>query len=450
MQILRVLTAIAKELSPKSETSDVDATQSTESNEVEADADTSNVTTGEETKDPLPLIIAYYDVMRYFPVTRRPRITPVKAPEYLVHTSKLHMYSLDYRPIELPKPVRRSKDILKYAPINIKTSRPRQAYLLLPFYCHALDYQYLNNIIIAPDFHTAARFVVAQSDLSKVMRWSYRYNTLHRKTVMNSHKLTSAKKLLGPGFFDSTSTKGNIWFSDKFSRDGNLDSSTMLKTLNTQWNSMYRTNLTQQTQETIGNLASRDIQNNFNFLSNYETSFHFFVKRAHAFSTLRSNTFTTTLKLNSNPKVGTSTQSMSPENILVLLANSLSRSHTTASGVLNPFYSRIDYSQLKKFSPTPASKDVVSPSWDYDFLTDDQLELMYNTTTMITATPVSTSFFKLHGHTTYAVDSELDFIVPKSPFKVNQKPYSTLLANEEELLKDMYLLSLLWGHMRKK
>jgi hypothetical protein len=51
---------------------------------------------------------------------------------------------------------------------------------------------------------------------------------------MNSHKLTSAKKLLGPGFFDSTSTKGNIWFSDKFSRDGNLDSSTMLKTLNTQ------------------------------------------------------------------------------------------------------------------------------------------------------------------------------------------------------------------------
>ena len=62
---------------------------------------------------------------------------------------------------------------------------------------------------------------------------------------------------------------------------------------------------------------------------------------------------------------------------------------------------------------------------------------------MITATPVSTSFFKLHGHTNYVVDSELDFIVPKSPFKVNQKPYSTLLANEEELLKDMYLLSLL-------
>lgn len=62
---------------------------------------------------------------------------------------------------------------------------------------------------------------------------------------------------------------------------------------------------------------------------------------------------------------------------------------------------------------------------------------------MITATPVSTSFFKLHGNTNYTVDSELDFIVPKSPFKVNQKPYSTLLANEEELLKDMYLLSLL-------
>ena len=210
MQIVRVLTAIAKELAPKSEVSNINTTNSTKSIEAESEEATGDLTSEQEAKDPLPLIIAYYDVMRYFPVTRRPRITPIKAPEYLVHTSKLHMYSLDYRPIELPKPVRRSKDILKYAPINIKTSRPRKAYLLLPFYCHALDYQYLNNIIIAPDFHTAARFVVAQSDLSKVMRWSYRYNTLHRKTVMNSHKLTSAKKLLGPGFFDSTSTKGNI------------------------------------------------------------------------------------------------------------------------------------------------------------------------------------------------------------------------------------------------
>ena len=68
---------------------------------------------------------------------------------------------------------------------------------------------------------------------------------------------------------------------------------------------------------------------------------------------------------------------------------------------------------------------------------------MYNTTTMITATPVSTSFFKLNEGTNYVIDSELDFIVPKDSFKVNQKPYSTLLANEEELLKDVYLLSLL-------
>ena len=127
---------------------------------------------------------------------------------------------------------------------------------------------------------------------------------------------------------------------------------------------MYRTNLTLQTKEMIGNLASRNIQENFNFLSNYETSFHFFVKRAHNFSTLRSNVFATTPKLNSSTNQPKNVQSLSPENILVLIANSLSRSHTTASGVLNPFYSRIDYSHLKNSSDTPVltSKDVVSPS----------------------------------------------------------------------------------------
>ena len=170
MQILQVLTAAAKKLAPKSDVLDSDPSVSSD-NQTSLPEETSiDLTSTENSKDPLPLIIAYYDVMRYFPVTRRPRITPIKAPEYLVHTSKLHMYSLDYRPIELPTPVRRSKDILKYAPINIKTSRPREAYLLSPFYCHALDYQVLNKLVIAPDFHMAARFVVAQSDISKVMR----------------------------------------------------------------------------------------------------------------------------------------------------------------------------------------------------------------------------------------------------------------------------------------
>ena len=62
---------------------------------------------------------------------------------------------------------------------------------------------------------------------------------------------------------------------------------------------------------------------------------------------------------------------------------------------------------------------------------------------MLTSSPVSTSFFNLHGSTNYTLNTDLDFIVTKPDFKINQQPYSTLLANEEELLKDIYLLALL-------
>lgn len=202
-QILHILSRVLNELAPK--TGQLPSTKSLEDSENESDL----VVAAGSIKS-LPMVRALYQVLRYYPDTRRPNINPVKAPEYLVQTSKLQMYSLDYKPIELPKPVRRSKEILRYAPINIKTSRPRTAFLLGSFYVDGLDYQLLNRLVISPDFRMAAGFVVSQSDMSKVMRWSYRYSTLHRKTVMNSHKLTSAKKLLGPGFFDSTATKGNI------------------------------------------------------------------------------------------------------------------------------------------------------------------------------------------------------------------------------------------------
>jgi hypothetical protein len=51
------------------------------------------------------------------------------------------------------------------------------------------------------------------------LRWSYRYNNLHRRSILNSHKLTGAKRLLSSGYFDSSSTSNNLWFSDQFARN---------------------------------------------------------------------------------------------------------------------------------------------------------------------------------------------------------------------------------------
>ena len=218
---------------------------------------------------------------------------------------------------------------------------------------------------------------------------------------------------------------------------------------------MYRTNLTAQIGKETGGLASKSIHENFTSLSHYEASFHFLVKRIHNFANLRSNIFTSTLQFNRASRAvdGSRKASLvSSADTLVLLATSLNRSHTVASGVLNPFYAPLNYTNPQQANPLTlsASKDIISPSWDYDFLTDDQLEFMYNTTNMLVVIQTSTNFFKVNSGVGYKVSSDLDFVITPSGLKVDHQPLFTLLYNESELLKDVYLLSLLWGKRRIK
>lgn len=37
--------------------------------------------------------------------------------------------------------------------------------------------------------------------------------------MYNSHKLTEVKKLLSIGYFDSSATTNNVWFSGQFGQD---------------------------------------------------------------------------------------------------------------------------------------------------------------------------------------------------------------------------------------
>jgi len=85
------------------------------------------------------------------------------------------------------------------------------------FYAKDLTWHDLNNLVVTNGvFGQLSDNLRDQTRMVELHRWLYKYNVLHRKTMINSHKTTMAKKLLSTGFFDSTLTRSNIWASDFF------------------------------------------------------------------------------------------------------------------------------------------------------------------------------------------------------------------------------------------
>lgn len=165
------------------------------------------------------------------------------------------------------------------------------------FYLSKLDFQLVNNLILNEQLRLTNSQVSNHSNSSKILRWAYGYGGLHRKTLDHSHKLTAVKRNLGFGFFDTTLTKRNLWLSDRFSRIDN--DSELSEALSTNWRTLYESTLSSQRQLpykmwALGSTPS--IRTNFNFLSQYETSFHFFIKRSYIFNNLKSYYFSTNLQ----------------------------------------------------------------------------------------------------------------------------------------------------------
>jgi hypothetical protein len=78
------------------------------------------------------------------------------------------------------------------------------------FYLNSLSYQDLNYLLNIKGLETLSNVLHDQTLLVGSLRWSYRYNTLHRRSIYNSHKLTESKKLISAGFFDSSSMDNNL------------------------------------------------------------------------------------------------------------------------------------------------------------------------------------------------------------------------------------------------
>jgi hypothetical protein len=78
------------------------------------------------------------------------------------------------------------------------------------FYINTLTYQSLNLLISEPELLNLSNNLTRHNHMINSLRWSYRYNNLHRRSIYNSHKLTGAKRLLSMGYFDSSVTTNNM------------------------------------------------------------------------------------------------------------------------------------------------------------------------------------------------------------------------------------------------
>ena len=253
------------------------------------------------------------------------------------------------------------------------------------FYLTSLSFQNLSLLTSQPELMSLSQNLTTQDQMINTLRWSYRYNNLHRRTMYNSHKLTEVKTLISAGYFDMSSTTGNVWFSDQYAR--NLDfgkKSKMLTSINllkTNWNRLYRpsfgyNDLTDSFSATRGG-SSQDALTKLSF---YEASFHFFINRVKNFSSLQSNSLSTLPQLTKT--FGTNREVMSSTNDLYKhsLANTL-RVDVVSSSNLNPRVTLQAGGLPSAMNRSEGgSSDVSLIKKDSDMLYLKTLEILYNIT----------------------------------------------------------------------
>jgi hypothetical protein len=93
---------------------------------------------------------------------------------------------------------------------NILTIESLSSNLEGSFYLTSLSFQNLSLLTSQPELMSLSQNLTTQDQMINTLRWSYRYNNLHRRTMYNSHKLTEVKTLISAGYFDMSSTTGNV------------------------------------------------------------------------------------------------------------------------------------------------------------------------------------------------------------------------------------------------
>ena len=288
------------------------------------------------------------------------------------------------------------------------------------FYVSYWNYQLLNYCLLYPELQFLTQNVSNQNAVANALRWSYRYSTLHRKSFIASHKLTLAKRLLGTGFYDTNLFNRNIWMSDKFSspaasqlslnmlavlrNEANsiTDQNALLqnndaakgvqnqKAWGAHWNLLYGSNLP------IGREDGRMSQVPFHLLSNYESSFHFFLKRSYLFTSLGTINISVADKYDSirgaNIGINGGVTDVQP-----LVLNTFNRQTPFTAGLGHP-----SMGQTRTFTESDvithsseARKDVANLAARHNALTGAALETAINLSQATASSPNSSSSYWL-------------------------------------------------------
>ncbi len=157
---------------------------------------------------------------------------------------------------------------------------------------------------------------------------------------------------------------------------------------------MYKSNLiTKNTKNYLTLNCFSKLNSNFNFLSFYESSFQFFLKRLYLYSSMNSNNFLTKPNYFINTKV---IDSYSINNYNLYFNNFLKKISIT-DDVFNPFV--LDY----KTKPINVSmnlnkleRDVNINLIDHDFLLNDNLELLINLNNSLLEKGSNIKFFDIN------------------------------------------------------
>lgn len=307
----------------------------------------------------------------------------------LTETPLIFTYPQAYELLKQREQSSFSKKTNLFTPLTIYSTNSTQSQY---FYFTNTTYQHLNLWLKESELINLSTNLNWQGQVSNSLRWAYRYNNLHRRSIYNSHKLTESKKLLSGGYFDSSSTLNNLWFSDQYARDLTFKKRashlTSLAQIRSNWNLLYRSvfsysHLNNSFKATT-TLSSGDV---FSRLSCYESSFHFFLNRIKFFSLLRNHT------IKSLPRLGTQVESTAGNfNNLELLYS------TTLNGVLKHERGNVDgLTNFSNFfttvyntcngqhqnSQSMATRDLLLVSQDKDLLTY-HTNILFNLTNNLT------------------------------------------------------------------
>lgn len=279
------------------------------------------------------------------------------------------------------------------------------------FYLTNFSYQDLNLWLKEKELLNLTQNVTRQGNVVNTLRWAYRYNNLHRRSIYNSHKLTEAKKLLSAGYFDSSSSQNNLWFSDQYARDltfkkrsSNLNSLTQLRS---NWNLLYRSTFGYQSLTNSFKVPTQAMTSDvFTRLSFYESSFHFFLNRIKFFSSLQNHTINSLPTLNQTENSNQQTFGNIETLYNTTMGSTLSQLNNQADLFTSNFQALTvsNSTNLQTHNNNSYNKDIVLLSKDADLLAR-KANLLANLTGDFSLQGSSAKTFYYNPHTTYGTNT---------------------------------------------